>query len=195
MGHTIIHTIVDPPLTRKMFSETGAWTWVWAVVRIYVGYAWVTAGWHKFTNPLWMDGGQALKGFWEKVVMVPAPPAKAAITYGWFRDFLQALLSGGHYTWFAKLIVFGEILVGVALILGAFVGIAAFFGAVMNFSFMLAGSASTNPVLFLGAVILMLAWKTAGYRGLDRWLLRRLGTPWSVTRASDGAPKTGAAAT
>lgn len=186
--------IVDPPLARKMFSETGVWTWVWTVVRIYVGYEWLVAGWHKVTSPAWVSGGEALKGFWEKVVTVPAAPAKAAITYDWFRDFLQALLSGGHYTWFAKIIAYGELLVGIGLILGAFVGIAAFFGALMNFNFMLAGSASTNPVLFLGAILLMLAWKTAGHWGLDRWLLQRLGTPWSITRAPEGAPKNNAVA-
>jgi thiosulfate dehydrogenase [quinone] large subunit len=48
----------------------------------------------------------------------------------------------------------------------------------MNMSFMLAGSASTNPVLFTLAIGLMLAWKVAGYYGLDRWLLPALGVPW-----------------
>ena len=187
------HTIIDPPIAKKMFSETGAWAWVWTAVRVYVGYDWLTAGWHKVTSPAWMAGGSALKGFWEKAVAVPAAPAKAAITYDWFRAFLQALLDGGHYVWFAKLIACGELLVGIGLILGAFVGIAAFFGAFMNFNFMLAGSASTNPVLFLGAVLLMLAWKTAGYWGLDRWLLPVLGTPWKVTTASESAQKSGAA--
>lgn len=177
------HIITDPPFTRHIFSETGAWAWIWAVVRIYVGYEWLTAGWHKVTNPAWMSGGSALKGYWEKAVMIPAPPARPAISYDWFRAFLQALLDGEHYGWFAKLIVYGEILVGIALILGAFVGIAAFFGAFMNFNFMLAGSASTNPVLFLLAILLMLAWKNAGYYGLDNWLLHHLGTPWSVTYA------------
>jgi thiosulfate dehydrogenase [quinone] large subunit len=70
--------------------------------------------------------------------------------------------------------------VGVALILGALTGIAAFFGALMNMSFLLAGSASSNPVLFIFAIGLMLAWKVAGYYGLDRYLLPRLGTPWQV---------------
>lgn len=42
----------------------------------------------------------------------------------------------------------------------------------------LAGSASTNPVLFTLAIGLMLAWKVAGYYGVDRYLLPRLGTPW-----------------
>jgi thiosulfate dehydrogenase [quinone] large subunit len=183
--------IADPPIMKKIFSETGAWTWVWAVVRIYVGYEWLMAGWEKLNSPAWMNGGSALKGFWANAVKIPAAPAKAAITYGWFRAFLLALLNGGHYAWFAKLITFGELAVGIGLILGAFVGVAAFFGALMNFSYMLAGTASTNPVLFLGAILLMLAWKTAGYWGLDRWILQWIGTPWGGM----GASKKGAAAT
>ena len=54
----------------------------------------------------------------------------------------------------------------------------AFFGALMNMSFLLAGSASSNPVLFTAAIGLMLAWRVAGYYGLDRYLLPMLGTPW-----------------
>jgi thiosulfate dehydrogenase [quinone] large subunit len=184
------HIIVDPPITKKMFSETGSWTWIWAILRLYVGYEWLTAGWHKVTDAAWMAGGTALKGYWERAIMIPAPPARPAITYDWFRDFITTLLSGGHYTWFAKLIAIGEVLVGVGLVLGAFVGIAAFFGAFMNFNFMLAGTASTNPMLFLGAIFLMLAWKNAGYWGLDRWLLHHLGTPWSVRHMPESMQKT-----
>lgn len=172
------HIITDPPIARKMFSETGAWSWVWAAIRLYIGYQWLIAGWHKMQDPAWVSGGNALKGFWTSVIAVPPPPARPPISYDWYRAFIQMLLEGNHYTWFAKLIASGELLVGVALILGAFVGIAAFFGALMNFNFMLAGTASTNPVLFLGAILLMLAWKTAGHWGLDRWLLPLIGTPW-----------------
>ncbi|MDO8532238.1 MAG: hypothetical protein Q7T26_08745, partial [Dehalococcoidia bacterium] len=67
---------------------------------------------------------------------------------------------------------------GVALIIGAFVGIAAFLGSLMNWNFMMAGSASTNPMLFAVATFLVLAWKVAGRWGADRWLLPALGTPW-----------------
>ena len=42
----------------------------------------------------------------------------------------------------------------------------------------LAGSASTNPVLFGLGVFLVLGWKVAGFWGLDRYLLPLLGTPW-----------------
>jgi thiosulfate dehydrogenase [quinone] large subunit len=48
----------------------------------------------------------------------------------------------------------------------------------MNLNFMLAGTTSSNPVLFGLAVLLMLGWKVAGYWGLDRVLLPVLGTPW-----------------
>jgi thiosulfate dehydrogenase [quinone] large subunit len=72
----------------------------------------------------------------------------------------------------------GEFLVGVALILGAFTGIAAFFGGLMNWNFMMAGSASTNPLLVLAAVGLILAWKVSGTIGADFFLLRWVGTPW-----------------
>jgi thiosulfate dehydrogenase [quinone] large subunit len=71
-------------------------------------------------------------------------------------------------------------LIGIGLILGAFTGIAAFFSGFMNWNFMMAGSASTNPMLFVAAVTLILAWKVAGYFGADYFLLKWLGTPWSA---------------
>jgi thiosulfate dehydrogenase [quinone] large subunit len=76
----------------------------------------------------------------------------------------------------------GEMLVGIALIVGIFTGIAAFFGGFMNVNYLLAGSVSTNPILFAIATWLVLAWKTAGWWGLDRWMLPALGTPWSPGR-------------
>jgi thiosulfate dehydrogenase (quinone) large subunit len=60
-----------------------------------------------------------------------------------------------------------------------FTGIAAFFGGFMNASYLLAGTISSNPVLFILATLLVLAWRTAGYWGLDRWLLPRVGVPGS----------------
>jgi thiosulfate dehydrogenase [quinone] large subunit len=79
---------------------------------------------------------------------------------------------------FGHMIAWGEVLVGIALIIGAFTGIAAFFGLFMNLNFLLAGTVSINPVLFVLGIGVMLAWKVAGYYGIDRWLLPKLGTPW-----------------
>lgn len=82
------------------------------------------------------------------------------------------------YRFMAPLIAYGELLIGIALVLGLFTGIAAFFGGFLNWNFMMAGTASTNPVLFALAVLLILGWKVAGYIGVDYYLLPRLGTPW-----------------
>lgn len=168
--------IQDPPLARFLFSDT-RFAPFWTVVRVLLGIAWVQASLHKLSDPGWTETGNALKGFWTAAVAIPES-GKAAITYDWYRSFLQGLLDSGSYVWFAKLIAFGELFIGIAFIVGAFVGIAAFFAAFMNWNFIMAGSASSNGLYVVAGIALVLAWKTAGYYGLDRFLLPRLGTPW-----------------
>ena len=118
---------------------------------------------------------------------------RPAITYEWYRAFIQFLIDNGAESWMTYVITFGEMAVGIGLILGLLTGFAAFFGALMNMSFLLAGSASSNPVMFTLAVGLMLAWKVAGYYGLDRYLLPLLGTPWRHRSASPEQPQPGPA--
>lgn len=172
---------VEPAFVHKLFNTT-KFAWLWAVLRIYLGYEWLMAGWHKATGTGWVDGGSALKGFWTNAIKVPTT-GKAAITYDWYRSFLEFLLNHNTYTWFGKLIAYGEVLIGICLIVGLLTGFAAFGGALMNFNFMLAGSASTNPVLFFIAVLLIMAWKAAGYLGADRFVLPAIGTPWRAATA------------
>ena len=173
--------VVGPAFARYLFSNTRAGLF-WLPIRLFLGFSWLVSGWGKFTDPdgSWIgaNGGTALASYWERAVSIPEAPARPPITYDWYRDFIQFLLDGNHEGWFSILIVFGELAIGIGLILGALTGIAAFFGALMNMSFLLAGSASSNPVLFTAAIGLMLAWRVAGYYGLDRYLLPMLGTPW-----------------
>jgi thiosulfate dehydrogenase [quinone] large subunit len=171
-----VKIIQDPPFARWLLSNTRA-AWLWLPLRIWLGYRWIDASLHKINNPAWVSTGEALKGFWANAVSIP-DGGRPPIVFDWYRDFIQFLLDAGSYTWFAKLIAYGEMLVGVALILGAFTGIAAFFGAFMNWNFMMAGSASANPLMFLLSFGLILAWKVAGQVGLDRFLLPKLGVPW-----------------
>ncbi len=168
--------VQDPPLLQKLLSDPRA-GWLWLVPRIWLGWRWVEAASHKVTEPAWVQSGVAVKGFWEQAIAIPES-GRPMIAFDWYRALIQALLEAEAYTWFAKVVAYGELLVGIALILGAFTGIAAFFGALMNWNFMLAGSAGTNPVLFVIAIGLILAWKVAGTIGLDYFLLPWLGTPW-----------------
>jgi thiosulfate dehydrogenase [quinone] large subunit len=179
-------TLPDPPITHLLLSTT-KFAWLFAIIRIYLGYDWVTASLHKITDPKWVQTGEALKGFWVKAVAIPEK-GSPAIAFDWYRNFIQYLIDTGSYVWFGKLIAYGEFLVGVGLIVGAFVGIAAFFGGLMNWNFIMAGAASSNGLLFTLAIVLMLAWKVAGYYGLDYFLLPLVGTPWGKNRQTPQAP-------
>ncbi len=168
--------VQDPPFVYKLFNTTMA-GYVWLALRVWLGYKWVDAALHKIDNPAWTQTGEAIKGYWERAVVIPAE-GRPAISFDWYRGFLQSLIDSEAHTWFGPMVAYGELLIGIGLIVGAFTGIAAFFGAFMNWNFMMAGSASTNPMLFLVAVLLILAWKVAGYIGADYYLLRFIGTPW-----------------
>ena len=97
--------------------------------------------------PAWMGDGSGILGFWTRAAGVGAN-GQPVITYGWYRSFIQFLIDSNSAVWFSKVIVAGELLVGLGLLFGGLVGIAAFFGALMNMSFLMAGTVSTNPVLF-----------------------------------------------
>lgn len=177
--------VEGPAFTRYLFSNTRAGLF-WLPIRIFVGFEWLTAGMHKLFpdgKPVgagWLDGGNALLGFWTNAVKIPETAgAKPPISFEWYRGVLQFMIDNHVQGWFSYLVVFGEILIGLGLLFGVLVGVASFFGAMLNMSFLLAGTASTNPILFTLAIGLILAWRVAGWYGLDRYLLPILGTPWT----------------
>jgi thiosulfate dehydrogenase [quinone] large subunit len=173
------HELSDPGWYRMLFANT-MMAPLWLIVRAYVGWQWLDAGYHKIHGGNWItNNGVALEGFWKRIVAVPetgTPP----IHYDWYRNFIQFMLDHGWYHWMAWVIAFGEAAVGIGLLVGFLTGFAALGGMTMNFNFMLAGSASTNPVLFFLGILLLLAWKVAGRIGMDRWVLPALGTPWEA---------------
>lgn len=179
----------NPPWITALFSDT-RFAWLWLIARVYIGWGWLHAGWGKMTGDGWMDGGGSLKGFWEYVVVVPES-GRATISYDWYREFLEFLLETESYTWFGKLIAMGEFAAGLGLLLGAFTGIAAGAAAFMNLNFLLAGTASTNPVMGLIGLGIVIAWKTAGWWGFDRVLLPAVGAPWQKGRLFGGRAQAG----
>jgi thiosulfate dehydrogenase [quinone] large subunit len=168
--------ITDSPVARALFGDT-RFAWIWLILRLYIGWEWLQAGWGKLNNPAWTGSkaGAALTGFINGALTKTTgehPDVQA-----WYAWFLQHVVLPNAHVW-SYLVAWGEFLVGVALILGIFTGIAAFFGSFMNVNYLLAGAVSSNPILFIIATWLVLAWKTAGWIGLDHWLLPALGTPW-----------------
>jgi len=159
---------------------------LWLVVRVWLGYQWLIAGIHKLTDPsgVWVGekAGAALTGFLSKAAgLLTGPdgtPIPAGASYEWYRSFAEFLVNSGATSWFTYLVVLGEIAVGLGLIFGIFTTVAAIGGAFMNLNFMLAGTASTNPVLFIIAIILILAGSAAGRLGADHYLLPWLRRQW-----------------
>lgn len=166
----------DPLFAEFLSSSTGSSSF-WFTVRMYLGFTWLTAGIEKLLSPAWLNG-VALKGFWTFASTPPKDPTHAAVAYEWYRQLLHFMVQNQWYTWFTYFVIFGEILIGLGLLFGGLTGIAAFFGALLNFSFGLAGSAGVNPLLLVLAILVVWSWKVAGWYGIDRYLLPRLGTFW-----------------
>ncbi|WP_058301948.1 DoxX family protein [Gorillibacterium timonense] len=135
------------------------------IVRLYVGYKWIEAGWHKLTGGF--DASGFLKG------AIAKSTGENPAVQAWWASFLQhAALP--NVSFFNVLVPYGEFLVGLGLILGTFTTFAALMGLVMNASYLLSGTVSTNVQLLLMEVIIIVAAANAGKIGLDRWVLSYL---------------------
>lgn len=167
--------IPEPNITRFLFADRRMAP-VWLILRVYLGYLWLTAGWGKLTDPAWLgsERGAAVAGFSQGAIAQTTGEHPQVTS--WYAGFLENVVVP-NAALFSFLVVFGEILVGIALILGLFTGIAAFFGGFMNASFLFAGTAGANPLMFILAIFLALGWRVAGYWGLDRWILPMIGVP------------------
>jgi thiosulfate dehydrogenase [quinone] large subunit len=190
----------EPAFARFIFSDPRTAV-VWLVVRVYVGWQWLEAGWGKFSGEeqgWWgASAGKGMTGFVTNAIN-NAHTAKPTVLpgYAWFlATFVQPYTAAWSYA-----ITIGEILVGLGLIVGLFTGIAAFFGGLMNVDYLFAGSLGTgavNPPLFVLATALVLAWRVAGYIGLDFFALPLVGVPGQpgkLLRKREGNPSDSKAA-
>ncbi|SIS47032.1 DoxX family protein [Salimicrobium flavidum] len=136
--------------------------------RVYIGYQWMTAGWGKIT------GGQFEAGGFIQGAIGQASGEHPAVQ-GWWASFLEtvALPNAGLFTY---MVMWGELLVGIALILGLFTNFAALMGIVMNFAFLFSGTVSTNAQMVVLTVLILVAGYNAGKFGLDRWVIPFLRT-------------------
>ncbi|WP_186579935.1 DoxX family protein [Aquibacillus kalidii] len=136
---------------------------VLAIIRIYLGYEFLHAGYGKVTG-----GGFDASGFLQGAIAKSSGDHPAV--QGWWAAFLEnvALPNADLFTF---LVMWGEVLVGIALILGLFTNFATLMGMVMNFSFLFSGTVSTNGQMILLATFIVVAGANAGRFGLDRYAI------------------------
>ncbi|WP_338554053.1 DoxX family protein [Paenibacillus sp. KS-LC4] len=151
-------------------------------VRVYLGYQWVVGGWHKLT------GGFDATGFLTNAINNPvADKTTQELVYPNFVNFIEHFAMP-NVKLFNFIIPIGELLVGIGLIVGGLTAAAAFFGLLMNFMFMFAGTLNTNPWLVLLGGIVLIAGTNAGRYGLDYYLLPLLRKTLKI-RKPDGGGK------
>ncbi|QMV43089.1 DoxX family protein [Cohnella cholangitidis] len=164
---------------------------VWAAValtliRIYLGWQWMEAGWHKLTG----DQAFSAAGFLKNAITNPvADKATQEAIYPTYTAFLENFALP-NVKIINFLIPLGEFLVGLGLIVGGLTAAAAFFGLMMNFLFLFAGTVSTNPWLTLIGVIVLFAGANAGKFGLDYFLLPWIRKGWAKLTKRGGGQTT-----
>jgi thiosulfate dehydrogenase [quinone] large subunit len=145
---------------------------LWLVLRLWLGYVWLQAGWGKVFGDKaagWVGNkaGAAVTGFLKRAREGatgenPQVPA-------WYAGFVREVALPNAQL-FSYMVAYGEVLVGIALIVGLFTNFAALMGIVMNLSYLFAGSISKNPQMLLAEVALVFAGLAASYYGIDRFL-------------------------
>lgn len=149
----------------KWLRESNVAAGLFTVLRLWLGYNWMHAGWSKLTG----EGFDAT-GYLKNAVANPVKGPDGNMVYGWYVSFLENFALP-NIDFFNFIVPVGEFLVGLGLILGCLTTAAMFFGLVMNFSFFLAGTVSHNPTdIFFGFLILFAGYN-AGRYGLDHWVV------------------------
>ncbi len=164
----------DPPFLTFLFSDVRS-GWLWLVLRLYVGWKWLEAGLQKW-EPGWLEQGTAFERMLERALATSSADGPF-VAFEWYRRAIGYVLHTDAYVWLARVVVAAEIAVGIGLIVGLLVGVTALLAAFMSWNAVMAGFVGANSLLLPLALLLVFAWKVAGYIGCDYFLLPRLFGP------------------
>lgn len=175
------HEVQTRLFRRKVdFGFSGPWMAYWTVfLRLVVGWWFLHAGLTKYA---WYPGGEAFssKGWLAgQFPMGPEGPMVAVARPDWLRAFFDIAVSSATLLAISDFMIpFGEVLIGLGLIVGGFVRLASFFGALLLFFFYfgnpgdLAHGFVNGNLLGIFLFIGMIVWGAGRVYGLDAILER-----------------------
>ena len=135
------------------------------VLRVWVGMTWARAGWNKLTTE---DG-------WVATLMTSVERSRP---HSLFKPFLDGVVVP-HAVLFATLVSWGELLVGVSLLLGAGTRFGASVGMFLSLNYMLLQNRffpGYDGTLFVAQLVLLLSASGRAF-GADAYLHRRWPRP------------------
>ena len=157
-------------ITKALKTNDSA---IWlALVRIFVGYIWLNAAIEK------IEGGQFVAGMGKTLAAFASKNP-----YGWEKDFLTNIAIP-NATLFGTLSMYGELLVGVALLLGIFSQVGALAGLFMSLNFYFAAgwtgaSTETLNLVLAGVQVILLLSGAGKVLSVEQALYDRLPKlPW-----------------
>lgn len=136
----------------------------WAIIRVMIGWQWLVSGWHKI-------GNFNASGFISD--SIKSGGQTNYLILQWYEAFLENFVLNNIEV-FNILIPWGELLVGLGLILGMFSTAALLAGAFMNLNFMLAGATDINPILYTIEIILLFMRPVTYRYGFDYYITPKL---------------------
>jgi thiosulfate dehydrogenase (quinone) large subunit len=161
-----VTTIFGNPTER---TAPGVFAWLreskvaaiaWLAVRVWVGCMWVEAGWSKVfgaENPYFLhNNGAGVAGF----------AGHGAAAYSWWASIMHSFVVP-NAGWIAVLVAFGELAIGLGLVVGFLTRTAAVCSLLLLFTYIMSGTASVCAFYALCALIVLATWRTSTWIGVD----------------------------
>lgn len=151
---------LEEPSVMRFLTHSKLMALGWTAMRVWLGAMWIQAGvsklWGAENAGFLHNNGAAVAGF-----ATHAVPA-----YSWWGSFLHSFIVP-NAGWIAVLVAVSEFLIGCALCLGLFTPIVLIGSLALLFTYVMSGTASVCAFYALFAVVLLSAWRTASWIGID----------------------------
>lgn len=134
-------------------------------LRLFIGIGWIRASLEKIITPEWLNGTELTKFFYQQL-------SGGEVVFPYYRHLITSLFAP-HSLALSWIIMIGQMLVGLAILFGAFTNFALLWGLFMNVNFVLAGMVSPSAFYIVIQTALLVANAGAVF-GLDHFLSRRV---------------------